>query len=379
MRRSGSRFRRSRWLHWGAVLFVATILGLCEGIQSYVAYAAKRDPITWGQAVGLGLGLWYGWAVIWVAAFQLVRRLPLEQHNWLPRLLIHLTVGLFLPLAKLVLDYPVIAAFYCPQGWSLSFTVCYRMGMRSHYYPYLLISWAMLGVGHALRTYGKYWERTVLSAQLQARLASAQLQVLKMQLHPHFLFNTLNTISALIHSDGDRADQMVARLGDLLRQTLEHSGGEEVPLRRELDFVESYLEIDRIRFGPRLSVTVDVDADALDGTLPCLLLQPLVENAIRHGIERKSGPGHLAIRARRSGPWLRLQVEDDGPGLPPDVEEGVGLSNTRARLRQLYGDEHAFVLQGNAATGTCVTVEVPFRAAEEAEERELAADTVVVS
>jgi two-component sensor histidine kinase len=379
MRLSESNPWRSRWLRWAAVVVVATLLGLCEAVQCHFSYAAKKDPISWHQAFGLGLGLWYGWAVIWFGAYELVRRLPLEQHNWLPRLLIHATVGLSLPLAKFVLDYPVILSFYCKDPESLTFPKFYGMAMGGHYYQYLLISWAMLGVGHALRSYSKYWERTLVSARLETQLARAQLQVLKMQLHPHFLFNTLNTISALIHSDGERADQMVARLGDLLRQTLEHSGGEEVPLRRELDFVESYLEIDRIRFGSRLSVQVDVDPEALGATLPCLLLQPLVENAIRHGIDQKAGPGRLAIRARRAGRWLRLQVEDNGPGLPPDVEEGIGLSNTRARLRQLYGDAHAFVLQGGAATGTCVTVEVPFRTADEADGEEIAAETVVVS
>ena len=378
MRWSQSDLWRSRWLHWGSVLAVTTLLGACEAVHSYFSYAAQNDTIGWTQAFGMGLGLWYGWGVLWVGAYLLVKRLPLEQHNWLPRLLIHLGVGLALPFAKIVLDYPVILSFYCPNPKELTFPRFYGMGMRSQYYLYVLIGWAMLGIAHALRTYTKFWERTLLSAQLQARLARAQLQVLKMQLHPHFLFNTLNTISALIHSDTECADAMVARLGDLLRQTLEQSGGEEVPLRRELDIIESYLDIDRIRFGSRLDVTIDVEPEALSATLPCLLLQPLVENAIRHGLEPKVGTGHLSVRARRSGPWLRVQIEDDGVGLPANVDEGVGLSNTRARLRQLYGEDHAFVLQGSAATGTCVTVEVPFRSAEEVDGEKFA-DTAVNS
>jgi len=377
MRRPQSNVWRSRRLYVGSILAVATLLGLCEAVQSYFSYAAKKDPIRWSQAIGLGLGLWYGWAVLWFAAYWFVRRLPLEQHNWAPRLLIHLTVGIGLTLAKFVLDFPIILAFYCPKPDLLTFPVFYRIAVRTHFYSHLLISWAMLGVGHALRTYGQYWERTVLAAQLEARLARAQLQVLQMQLRPHFLFNTLNTISGLIHSDTELADRMVARLGDLLRRTLESSGSAEAALRDELDFVATYLEIDRIRFGPRLTVETFVEPEVLDATLPCLLLQPLVENAIRHGIERKSGPGRLVIRARHCGRALRIQVEDDGPGMPPDVEEGVGLSNTRARLRQLYGEDHTFLLESSATTGTCVTVEVPFRAgAEDEDGTEGAAETV---
>jgi LytS/YehU family sensor histidine kinase len=182
-----------------------------------------------------------------------------------------------------------------------------------------------------------------------------------MQLGPHFLCNTLNTISALIHTDADLADRMVARLGELLRLTLEQFRVEEATLRRELRLLEAYLEIERARFGDRLRVELDVEPGAQAALLPCLLLQPLVENALRHGVGRKPGAGRVVVRARRDGPRLLLQVEDDGPGLPGSLTEGVGLSNTRDRLRRQYGGDAALLLRPGALGGVCASVELPWR------------------
>jgi LytS/YehU family sensor histidine kinase len=309
--------------------------------------------------------LWYAWAVVWLLASALVRRLPLEPRNWPWRLAMHLGAGVVLVLFKFVLDYPIIKTFYCSEPHRLTFLVFYRMALTGHFYPYVLISWSMFGVAHALASHGKSWERGVLASRLQARLAQAQLQVLKMQLHPHFLCNTLNTISALIHVDVELADRMVARLGNLLRFTLEQVGVEEAPLRWEMRFLEAYLEIERARYGERLRVVWDVEPGVQGALVPSLLLQPLVENALRHGVGRKPGPGRIIVRARRTGRRLCLQVEDDGPGLPLDLEEGIGLANTRARLRQLYDDDHLFEIQGAPAGGARVTVELPLRRAGE--------------
>ncbi|HZH31097.1 MAG TPA: histidine kinase, partial [Pyrinomonadaceae bacterium] len=203
-----------------------------------------------------------------------------------------------------------------------------------------------------------------------------QLRALKMQLHPHFLFNTLNSISALLHRDAEAADQMVARLGDFLRLTLENSGDQEVTLEQEIAFLRCYLEIETIRHD-RLSVETEIEPQTLDALVPNLILQPLVENAIRHGISRQSAPGRLSIRAARRGGRLRLQVEDNGPGLalvgeadalaaPDDLlartlAGGVGLANTRARLEHLYGAGGRLDLALATPRGMIVTLEIPFQ------------------
>ncbi|HET8677491.1 MAG TPA: histidine kinase [Blastocatellia bacterium] len=188
-----------------------------------------------------------------------------------------------------------------------------------------------------------------------------------MQLHPHFLFNTLNSVSALLDEDVEAADEMLARLGDLLRMTLTNSGAQEVTLQEELEFLRCYLEIERVRFQDRLTIQMDIDPQALDALVPNLILQPIVENAIRHGIASRINPGRIEIRAARAGDALQLQVKDNGPGIQTKSDlavtsrEGVGLSNTRARLKQLYGPRHRFELSDAVGGGLLLTIEIPFQ------------------
>ncbi len=186
-----------------------------------------------------------------------------------------------------------------------------------------------------------------------------------MQLHPHFLFNTLHSISALVHKDPECADRMIARLGDFLRLTLENSGAQEVSLQKELEFLRCYLEIERVRFQDRLTTHMEIDSRALDTPVPNLILQPIVENALRHGIAPRSTPGRIEISAKRKNGSLRIEVQDNGPGISaiskPNgrLREGLGLANTRARLRQLYGAEHSFELSDAPGGGLLVALEIP--------------------
>jgi two-component system LytT family sensor kinase len=184
-----------------------------------------------------------------------------------------------------------------------------------------------------------------------------------MQLHPHFLFNTLNSIATLIHKDPDAADQMTARLSDLLRLTLENIGVQEVPLAQELEFLERYLEIEKTRFSDRLVVRIDVAPETLDASTPYLILQPLVENAIHHGIAARSLPGCVIVRAARDGGMLVLEVKDDGPGIRSAAasNNGLGISSTRERLEKLYGAAHTFELSNVAKGGLAVKLTFPFR------------------
>jgi two-component sensor histidine kinase len=354
-----------RWAKGGLLVGVWTALGLFEAGQTYFYYDYQGNPLPWWQAFAFGMALWYAWAIVAVVVVLLARRFPVEQRNWPRWLLIHVPASVLCALLKLALDYPVIELFYCPQPGLLSFGEFFRMAFPGHFHPYVLIYWAILGVWHALDYSRKYRDRELLASQLQARLAQAQLQVLRMQLHPHFLFNTLNAISALVHKDVHLADRMIARLGDLLRLTLENIGRHEVSLKEELDFIQMYLEIEQARFGPRLQVELAIDPEALDARVPYLVLQPLVENAIRHGIAPRTDAGRVALRAERVGPVLRLQVYDDGPGLPahppPDRRRGIGLANTRARLQQLYGSGHQFEIRNGSGRGLTIAVTIPFQ------------------
>jgi len=215
----------------------------------------------------------------------------------------------------------------------------------------LAVYWIIVGGMLASSYYVKYHDR-------EAQLARAELYALKAQLRPHFLFNTLNAISSLIRDEPLKAETMLSRLGDLLRITLRDHRADEVPLADELAFVDGYLEIEQARFGERLRVTRHIDPAALDALVPHLVLQPLVENAVRHGVGPRLAGGTVELRAERRGGTLALEVRDDGVGAAA-FAEGVGLANTRARLAHLYGAEHRFAVTTSAGTGFSVAIEIP--------------------
>lgn len=251
------------------------------------------------------------------------------------------------------------------------------------YELHFLAYFAVLAIAHAIDFLG--WRRdqrleearlAERSARLEAQLARAEIDILRSQLDPHFLFNALHVISELVHVDPGRADRMVARLGDLLRMSSALARSSDVALRDELEFVNAYLEIQQARFGDRLRVVRDIEMAALDAAVPSLVVQPLVENAIRHGTSRRAGGGRVEIVARRLDMSLIIEVRDDGPGLPADglPDEGIGIGHTRARLAHLYGGKSALELEPRAGGGTTARVRVPYAPARGASALSRAAD-----
>jgi anti-sigma regulatory factor (Ser/Thr protein kinase) len=222
---------------------------------------------------------------------------------------------------------------------------------------------ALIGLAHAGVFYRRYREREQQAARLESRLNQAQLRALQTQLQPHFLFNTLNGIATLLRRDPAKAEEMLLSLSDLLRISLSSSRRHEIPLREEMDFLGRYLALQRMRFGDRLRVTEEIEPAAMDCLVPALLLQPLVENAIRHGLEPAGRPGELRLAAVRNGEWLRLTVADDGVGLPPGDQNraGVGLANVRERLAALYGAAHEFSIAERPGGGVVASLKLPAR------------------
>jgi two-component system LytT family sensor kinase len=216
-----------------------------------------------------------------------------------------------------------------------------------------------------LQYYRSFQEKRMAAVKLQAQLSQAQLQALKMQLHPHFLFNTLNSMSSLLqrsgseHTDIQTAKKMIVRLADFLRLTLHNSGAQDVDLRQELEFLRCYLEIEKVRFQDRLTVQMNIDPATLHMRIPNLILQPIVENAIRHGIAPRSSPGTVEISTMKNNGMLRVLIKDNGPGLSDGFKEGVGLSNTKARLQQSFGDSYRFILENVPTGGAEVILEIP--------------------
>jgi two-component sensor histidine kinase len=238
-----------------------------------------------------------------------------------------------------------------------------------------LMGFACIVIAFNAWVYAQETQRRALNEErLAARLASAELQVLKMQLQPHFLFNTLNTIYNLAPQNSRKAQTMIARLSDLLRLSLDHVSSNMVPLQQELEFLENYLDIEKTRFEERLQIVREIDPEALDAAIPNLLLQPLVENAIRHGIGKKASGGTIEIRAAKQNQRLRITITDDGrPPMPDPNSTGIGVANTRARLTQLFGQNFIFELKP-AGQGTQVAIDIPFQSSEHIVKQEEAVD-----
>jgi two-component system LytT family sensor kinase len=359
--------------------FLAGAFGLCTAIglafatSTYAMYAAKGNPVAWREALFWALTEWYLWAALCPLVFLLARRFPVGRGTWVRHLPVHLAAFLGVhtlhEVAYVALERAAAMDGNAPQP--LGQLVVLYMTKRAAFNS--LVYAGMVALQHLIALYRRYAERERVTLQLETKLARAQLEALRIQLQPHFLFNTLNTISALLHRDPEAADRVLTRLGDLLRLSLQHSGRQEVMLRQELEFLERYLEIQQTRFQDRLRVRYDTDPETLDALVPTLVLQPLVENAVRHAIEPRAAAGRLEIRARRHDGRLTLEVADDGPGIVtngrgaidgsaiPVTGSGIGLANTRARLEQLYGAGHRFQLANAAEGGLVVTLEIPYR------------------
>src|SRR5512147_3133106 len=338
-----------------------TLLGLIFSTQLYLAdQRFSTHPSTWWQALRAELPDWYLWGLLALVVRALARRFRIDRENWERAVPIHFGASLTLGFLHLVLATAVQAVLRGAEPYP--FLPKLVDNFAASYHWNLLIYWAILALEYARDAQ----EHRVRAAELETGVAEARLQALAMQLRPHFLFNTLNAIAEPIHEDPDAAERMVGRLADLLRRTLETDGSAEVPLATELELVDRYLDIQAVRFQDRLRVRWEVAGDVRAAWVPAMILLPLVENAVRHGVSARPGPGEVGIRARREADTLRLEVWDDGPGLDPSAQRaprrGIGLANTQARLAQLYGATHRFELVDGAPTGLVVRVSLPFRA-----------------
>jgi LytS/YehU family sensor histidine kinase len=304
------------------------------------------------------------WGIIAPLIVRLARGYSFERGNTIRRLAVHAPASVLLPSLHLVL-YEMATRTLDPALVRSMTPSEALQGLFVARLPWgVLIYWTIVFGTHGLDYYRRFREKELRASQLEAELTRAQLRALQMQLQPHFLFNTLHTISALVRSDPDAADRTIAQLSDLLRMTLARIGLDEVSLEDELQFVEHYLTIERTRFHDRLSVGVDVQPAALTARVPWMILQPLVENAIKHGIGVRAGAGRIEISARRDGDHLRMSVLDDGRGFPSgngiETTTGIGLRSTRERLLRLYGEDHRMEIGSGPAGGTVVSIWIPF-------------------
>ena len=339
---------RRRAVVWLAILAAWTLLAAAFAVGSSLAYMLSGRPPRFGLTLAMSLVEWYAWAALTPLVGWLSRRFALSRRAWVRQAIVLAVLGIPIAALKIVISQVLRGVAGVP-GYAVP------GNLMAQY----LIYWGIVAIAHAAAYYRSENQRELRASRAEAHLAETRLQLLKMQLHPHFLFNTLNTISELVHENPDGAERMIAGLSDLLRETLDAGTVDVIPLLRELELLERYTDIQRARFGSRLTVSVTVDKEARDGLVPIFILQPLVENAIKHGLAAHAGAGRIHVHARMEQGRLFIDIDDDGPGVGDAVRDGVGLSNTRARLQEMYGDAHAFRVGTAPGGGTRVSLSFP--------------------
>jgi two-component system, LytTR family, sensor kinase len=360
---------------WSLALAIATVLGLSSVAFVYFGMKAAGKPLSFGTAVLAGLPDWYFWAALTPLVFWLGQRFPLEQGRWVRAALVHLVAGA----AVAVVELGAFTTFnhwfyynpYAPAP--AEFGEAYLKNVLRYFHYAFILYWFIVAAATASRyqrdSAARERDAAVLglrNAQLESELTRAQLEALRAQLHPHFLFNALNAIAGLVRERrNEAATELIAGLGSLLRHALRTTERDEIPLREELDVLESYLGVERARFRDRLRVQFDIEPAALDREVPSLILQPLVENAIRHGLANTMEGGQIWISARTAPASLELEVRDNGRGVDGEVSASessrVGLRNTRARLERLYGALGGLEVTNVLEGGAVARVRIPHR------------------
>jgi two-component system LytT family sensor kinase len=350
------------------VFAVATPLAVFSALQSYrleSLMARGYVDIPEGKLLILNLAYWYVPAILTPTIFRLAHRFRVDSAHWLRALALHVLCALTFSIVHCAcmigtrfLVWPN-AGKPPSVGWG---TFVQRQFLTNLDWTLMVYS-TIVGLSYALAYYRDSRARAVKEAQLETRLVEARLRTLEAELHPHFLFNTLHAISSLVHTNPDAADRMISRLSDLLRITFDRTGSVGISLQEELEFLQKYLEIEQTRFHDRLSVRFDIDPETLDAEVPRLILQPLVENAIKHGVSPQPGAGLVQIASRKRGDTLWVEVSDNGVGLSAGararLRSGIGLSNTRDRLECMYGAAHRIEFS-DQAKGLAVRLEIPF-------------------
>jgi two-component system, LytTR family, sensor kinase len=342
---------------WASGFLIWTALATLLSAETAIFLRFRGEPVDWANLLKFRLADWYSCGVFLPLFVFATRRWPLDLTHLGTRLPIHTALILGSSVAKIALFRPIRELLGASNTMPLSESIA--RGIISETVAFGCVAAAL----HALEFHRRYRERETLTAQLQARLSDAQLRALRAQLNPHFLFNTLNAVTTLLHRDPDRADAMLTRLGELLRFTLRADPAHEIPLDEEIAVLERYLSIMRMRFSDRVTVHCDVDPKAAGSLVPSFILQPIVENAFEHGIAKLRRPGEVRIEARASGTAVILTVRDDGPGPQASDHDGVGLTNTRRRLAELYGALGTLEMRSPSGGGTIVEMRLPLRTA----------------
>jgi two-component system, LytTR family, sensor kinase len=357
---------------WGKFWLAWTAAGLFYISQDFMTRLSRNEAIPWQNVVTGWMAAMYICAAFTPPILWLGRRWIVDDSRWRP-IALHLAASIAFSLVSTALEVPVLVALGMLPAWAgqMSFVTAFWILLPYDLHGGIVRYWAVIGLQALFRSnqQARRREREALelkihSSQLAEQLTSSQLSALKMQLHPHFLFNTLGAIMVLVRqAKGREAETMLSRLSDLLRHTLDDVETQEVPVWRELDFLRLYLSIEQVRFEDRLRVRIDAGPEVSDALVPHMALQPIVENAVRHGLGQSEEPVLIHVSVSRGNGHLMLTVTDDGPGCHTPVfqEKGIGLTNTRNRLKRLYGTAATLSAENRAPRGVQVTMTLPYR------------------
>jgi len=352
---------KKRWLRIVAACAGWAFLGLVLSLELF--FNSRAEGMANASFLDIALPQFCRaamWACLAPFILMLRSRIPLNSGRWIGGILFHIAFSIIVMLTYYLGRIEASIIFQGPTGWGF-WSAAYN-GFYGHNLVDIAYYWAVIAFGYGVELQRRYKSEELRAVQLESRLIQAELNALREQLKPHFFFNTLNTVAVLVREGkNDLAVTLLARLGSLLRMSLDGNRDNETTLRAEMEFLERYIEIQKARFPDRLTVDISVDDEALGATVPWMILQPIVENAILHGIAPKSGPGRLEILGRIESGELHLEVRDDGRGLPEGrpLTEGTGLTNTRERLAKLYGDAGRLTLNGRPAGGIAVEIVLP--------------------
>jgi len=360
---ASKRQARLRWIiivgSWAAYFVLMTL-------QTYFAYAREGRPIPLLSILAPAGMYCLSWLLLTPLVLTLAEHFPLHKTHWRRSFTIHLIASLVIAIFQRAFTDLSVAWIRMGGMWPFPFNKV--LASLIGYFDYgVLVYWIIVLLYQGVQYYRTIQEEKLRASRLETRLAEARLEALRNQLHPHFLFNTLNSISALVHVSPRAADTMIARLGDFLRITLDNSGARFAPLATELQALRSYFDIERVRFADKVALETEIEPETLSALVPCFVWQPLLENAIKHGIETSGGSGRITVRALSRNGSLLFQIQDTGPGLSENgsglhpVHEGIGLSKTRAILEHLYGSDQHLEVRSVPGGGVLASLTIPFR------------------
>jgi len=348
---------------WAMILLFWLLLGFYFVLSSYVYYINLQRPFDWELHLTRNMPSFFLWGLLAPLIIYLALRYRIEKPNFYSKFLIQVLIGAVIAFIHRILAVSITysISYFTGSGEGSLFDLF--LGQKfiifSAWFDGFFTYWVFLAAIYSFVYYKSFNENKIKATMLEAKLAQAELDALKMQLQPHFLFNTLNAISVLVHKDPESADEMITRLSDLLRHTLDKFGQKKVTLKDEIDFIESYLDIQKIRYKDRLIVEMDIAPDTIDFEVPALILQPVIENSIKYGVEPTSQQILISIKSYFNERNLTIEINDNGKGLDKNMSEGTGIKNIKSRLEQMYGGSDLFSINDLPEGGVQTKIRIP--------------------